>query len=200
MARPRQASDEDILKAAFRAIARLGPARLTLADVAKEAGVSAAALVQRFGSKRALLLAAAADAGGGTVDIFAGLRARHRSPLAALLGMAECMTLLGRTPEAVAHTLAFLQMDLTDREFHRHALAGSKGMHGGLKALVKDAVAAGELRRCDAGRLAWALLATINGSLGNWAVHRKGRLAAWLRRDIKTVLEPYAARGRRGLP
>ena len=29
--RPRQASDEDILKAAFRAIARLGPRRLTLA-------------------------------------------------------------------------------------------------------------------------------------------------------------------------
>ena len=63
--RPRQASDEDILKAAFRAIARLGPAKLTLADVAAEAGVSAAALVQRFGSKRALLLAAAKDAGGG---------------------------------------------------------------------------------------------------------------------------------------
>jgi len=60
--RPRLASDEDILMAAFRAIARLGPARLTLADVAREAGVSAAALVQRFGSKRALLRAAAAAA------------------------------------------------------------------------------------------------------------------------------------------
>jgi AcrR family transcriptional regulator len=200
VARPRQASDEEILKAAFRAIARLGPARLTLAEVAKEAGVSAAALVQRFGSKRALLLAAAADAGGGSVYIFAGLRARYRSPLAALLGMAQCMTLMGRTPEAVAHTLAFLQMDLTDKEFHRHALSGSKGMHAGLKALVKDAVAAGELRRCDAGRLAWALLATINGSLGNWAVNRRGRLATWLRRDLRTVLEPYAARGRRALP
>ena len=51
--------------AAFRAIARLGPARLTLADVATDVGVSPAAIVQRFGSKRALLLATAADAAGG---------------------------------------------------------------------------------------------------------------------------------------
>jgi AcrR family transcriptional regulator len=191
--RPRLASDEEILKAAFRAIARLGPARLTLADVAREAGVSAAALVQRFGSKRALLLAAAADAGGGSDYIFPGLRARHRSPLAALLGMAECMTLMGTTPEAVANTLAFVQLDLTDADFHRHARAGSSGMHEGLRALVNDAISAGELRRCDAGRLAWALLATINGSLLNWTVQRQGDLSAWIRRDLRTVLEPYKA-------
>ncbi len=56
--RPRQNTDLEILYAAFRAIARLGPSKLTLADVAREANVSAASLVQRFGSKRALLLAA----------------------------------------------------------------------------------------------------------------------------------------------
>ena len=59
--RPRQNTDQEILAAAFRAIARLGPAKLTLADVAAEANVTAASLVQRFGSKRDLLLAAAAD-------------------------------------------------------------------------------------------------------------------------------------------
>lgn len=189
--RPRQASDEEILKAAFRAIARFGPARLTLVDVAREAGVSAAALVQRFGSKRELLLAAAADAAGGSDYIFPGVRARHRSPVAALLGMAECMTLMGNTPGAVANTLAFLQLDLADPDFHGHALAGSSGMHDGLRALVNDAIKAGELRRCDARRLAWALQAAMNGSLLNWAIHRNGDLAAWIRRDLQTVLEPY---------
>src|SRR5687767_14789249 len=120
MSRPRQASDQDILMAAFRAITRLGPARLTLADVAGEASVSAAALVQRFGSKRALLLAAAADVAGGADYIFPGLRARHRSPLAALLGLADCMgALLGVTPEAVANNLAFRRLDLSDPDFHR---------------------------------------------------------------------------------
>ena len=195
--RPRQASDDDILKAAFRAIAALGPARLTLADVAREAGVSAAALVQRFGSKRALLLAAAADAAQGGDYIFPGLRARHRSPLAALIGLAECMTLMGSTPQAVANTLSFLQLDLMDPDFHEHAVAASKGMHDGLRALVKDAMAAGELRPCDASRVASALQAAINGSLLGWAVHREGDLAAWVRRDIKTILEPYRAKSRR---
>jgi AcrR family transcriptional regulator len=197
MSRPRQVSDEEILMAAFRAMSRLGPVRLTLAAVAQEAGVSAAALVQRYGSKRALLLAAAADAARGSDYVFPGLRARHRSPVAALLGMAECMTLMGSTPEAIANTLAFLQIDLTDPDFHRHALAASRGIRDGLRALVNDAVKAGELRRCDAGRLASALQATMNGSLLNWSVHREGAVVAWIRRDLQTVLEPYRLRRRR---
>jgi AcrR family transcriptional regulator len=194
--RPRQASDETILMAAFRAIARLGPARLTLADVAKDAGVSPAALVQRFGSKRALLLAAAADAAGGDQYIFPGLRARHPRPIDALLGLADCMTIMGTTPEAVANNLTFLQIELKDRDFHRHALKASEGMRNGIKALVRDAIAAGELVRCDAGRLAAAIHATLNGSILNWAVHRQGSLVAFVRRDMEMVLTPY--RRRRG--
>jgi len=189
--RPRLASDFEILAAAFRAIARLGPNRLTLADVATEAGVSPAALVQRFGSKRALLLAAAADAAGGHVYIFDGLRAAHRSPLAALLGLADCMRVMGETPEAIAHSLAFLQLDLTDEEFRAHARAGSRGFHSGIRALVKDAIDAGELVDCDASRLARALQAALNGSMLDWAIHGRGTMAAWIRRDIETVLGPY---------
>jgi hypothetical protein len=63
-----------------------------------------------------LALAAAADAAGGHAFIFSGLRAKHRSPLAALLGLADCMAVTGKTPDEVAHTLAFLQMDLTGPE------------------------------------------------------------------------------------
>lgn len=198
MARPRTASDEDILRAAFVAIGRLGPARLTLADVAREAGLTPAALVGRFGSKRALLLAAAADAAGGDAYIFPGLRQRHPSPIAALYGLAECLAgLFGETPEAVAHNLAFTQAELTDPEFRAHALRGSEGMRKGIRQLVRDAINKGELRRCDATRLAAALHATITGSLISWAVHRQGRLAAWLSRDLKVVLDPYRPPSRR---
>jgi AcrR family transcriptional regulator len=195
--RPRLTSDVDILKAAFRAIARLGPADLTLADVAAEAGVSPPSLVQRFGSKRGLLLAAAADVAGGHVYIFEGLRRAHRSPKAAILGLAECMSVMGETPEEVAHSLAFLQIDLTDPAFHEHARRRSAGFHADLCALVRDAIAAGELVRCDASRLARALQAALNGSLVGWAIHRKGTLASWLRRDLRTVLDPYSVRTRK---
>ncbi len=57
--RPRKASDEEIFAAAHRIMSRLGPAQWTLADIAAEAGLTAGALVQRFGSKRGLLLALA---------------------------------------------------------------------------------------------------------------------------------------------
>jgi AcrR family transcriptional regulator len=193
--RPRKASDEALLRAGFRAVARRGPARLTLADVAAEAGVSAAAVAQRFGSKRALLLAMAADVATGDRYIFPSLRARHRSFVGALLGLADCMApLFGGTPHAVANTLAFLQTGLDEPDFHRHALAASEGMRAGIRALLRGAIEAGELTAVDPGRLASALQATLNGSLLAWAVHRKGGLGAWLRRDLRTVLAPYRRR------
>ena len=189
--RPRLASDEEILAGALRAITRLGPVRLTLADVAREVGLSPAALVQRFGSKRQLLLALAGQAPEGNDALFRSLREANPSYLQALLAMADCMALMGATPEEISNTLAFLQIDLTDPEFHRLALRSSASVHAGIRALIKDAVRAGELARCNADRLAHALQAAMNGSLLNWAIHRQGTLQAWIRRDLETVLASY---------
>lgn len=57
MARPREVSDAEILDAARRVFMEHGPSVAT-SVVAKELGVSAPALFHRFGSKRALLIAA----------------------------------------------------------------------------------------------------------------------------------------------
>ena len=54
--------------ALVRVMLRRGPAELTLREIAAEAGVTAGALVQRFGSKRKLLLAHAKHA-AATGDI-----------------------------------------------------------------------------------------------------------------------------------
>src|SRR3954447_10278393 len=64
MARPRTRTDAEVLAAALRAVARHVVARLTLADIAREAGLAPSTLAERFGSKRALLLAAAQHAAG----------------------------------------------------------------------------------------------------------------------------------------
>jgi AcrR family transcriptional regulator len=194
--RPRQASDEAITAAALRAILRHGPARVTLAHVAREVGLSPAALVQRFGSKRGLLLALSSGGPAANVRVFEDLRARHASPMAALLGMAEAMAMLGRTPAEIANSLAFLQMDLVDAAFRRLAVKSSTACRAGIRALVVDAIALGELAPCDAGRLATALQAVMNGALLNWAVHRDGRLVPAIRRDLETVLAPRRSPGR----
>jgi AcrR family transcriptional regulator len=190
--RPRQASDEAILAAVLRAVTAVGPVRMTLADVAREAGLSPAALVQRFGSKRGLLLAFAAQGPDGNRFLFDGLRAAHRSPVAASLGLADGMARMGSTPEQISNTLALLQIDVTDPEFHRFALQSSSQIYEGIRQLVAEAIAAGELRSCPVPRLARALQATMNGSLLNWAICAAGFAAI-----SRPCSRPCGSRGRR---
>src|SRR5258707_1256462 len=104
--RPRTVSDADLLAATHRTVSRIGPSRLTLADVAAEAGVSPATLMQRFGSKRNLLLSLVRQGSGGTGTEMAALRAAHPSPLAALRAFAQCMAGMAPTPEELANHLA----------------------------------------------------------------------------------------------
>jgi hypothetical protein len=101
------------------------------------------------------------------------------------------MGVLGRTPQQVAHSLALLQFELTDSEFREYARTGALGFRAGVCALIKEAIAAGELVPCDAGRLARALHATLNGSILGWAIHGEGTMASWIRRDLRMVLAPY---------
>ena len=86
--RPR-VTDDEIFAAAHRAMTRRGPHELTLADIAREAGVSAGRLVQRFGSKRGLLLTLAERFAGSAGTVFAGLRSARQTPLAALRAYAS---------------------------------------------------------------------------------------------------------------
>ena len=90
--RPRTVPNEHILGAAQRTMSRLGPARWTLAEVAKDAGLSPATLVQRFGSKRGLMLALWAAAVEGVDACFEDLRPAHASPLDALLAAETMMS------------------------------------------------------------------------------------------------------------
>jgi AcrR family transcriptional regulator len=204
--RPRTASDAEVLAAAARAVSRVGPARLTLADVAAEAGLAPATLVQRFGSKRGLLLTLAGQGSAAAAEQMAALRAAHPAPLDALRAVADCMAGMAPTPGELANHLAFLNMDLTDPDFHRHALAHARYFQAELTALLDAAVAAGDLAACDTGRLARLVQETIHGGLVAWAIHREGTAQEWLRQDLDTLLAPYtrpvprprAPRGRRG--
>lgn len=58
MPRPKRLPDEQILDVAHRLIHRDGPAALTFARLSKEAGLSGATLVQRFGNKEELIQSA----------------------------------------------------------------------------------------------------------------------------------------------
>jgi AcrR family transcriptional regulator len=190
-------TDHEIFAAAQRAMTRRGPHELTLAHIAIEAGVSPGRLVQRFGSKRALLLALAERFAGSAGIVFDGLRAAHRRPLATLRAYAMCMADLAATPDALSRNLAYLQIDLTDPEFRAHLLANARATRLEIASLLRSAVMEGVLRRdVDPLRLARTIEAVISGSLMTWACYREGSAAAWIRRDVDAVLQPHLSAGR----
>ena len=195
MSRPQKATNDQIFAATQRAMSRHGPGELTLAHIATEAGVTAGALVQRFGSKRELLLAMSAAWSGGSEAFFDDIRAKYPSPLAALRYYAECMAGMAASPASFARNLAYLQIDLTDADFRKHLVIGARATRRGLEAVIRDAIKAGELvASTDAARLARTVEAMIGGSLLTWAHYRQGAAAAWILDDVDAVLEPYLAR------
>ncbi len=172
-------------------MSRVPPTRFTLAEVAREVGLAPATLVQRFGSKRGLLLALSAQSARSMDASFEAIRAEIASPLEALLTAATTMARFSTTPEELANSIAYLQIDLSDADFHKHILEGSRAVQRGYRALLDDAVVAGELMPCDTRRLARAVEAVAGGSLIGWAIHRTGKAETWVRRDLETLLAPY---------
>jgi AcrR family transcriptional regulator len=192
-------SDQDVFAAAYRAMQRLGPGELTLAEIAAEAGVTAGALAQRFGSKRALLLALAEGAAASAGDLMRGIRAVHRSPLAAVRAYAECLAQLAPSPAVLARNLAYLQIDLADAEFRAHLTLQGQATREALLDLLQDAVATGELvRGTDPRALVRAIEVALNGALFTWALYQEGTATRFLRGAVDAVLAPYLPKRRRG--
>ena len=189
--RPRQTSDAQILAAAARVMQRRSPVELTLADVAKEAGVVPATIIQRFGTKRELLLA---NCKAWTADVsgqFAAARAKYGSPLKTLVELfVECSG-FAATPESMANFLAYLQIDLSDPEFHAVLLQQFVTTRDETKKLLHEAIAARELKPCDTAALARLVQQVNSGAMLDWAVYRQGPLAAWIRRSLEALLAPY---------
>jgi AcrR family transcriptional regulator len=192
--RPKKLNDHEVLAAATRAMARRGPAELTLADIAQEAGLTAGALVQRFGSKRALLLRLMADYSGSSAAMFAALKADAASPLEAIRSYGRCMAQLATSPEALARSIAWLHQDLVDPEFRVHLLAQARGVRKELARLVTEAVEAGELpAHVEARGLAAAIESMVSGALFAWAVHQEGKAETFMARQLDALIAPLTA-------
>lgn len=193
--RPRKVSDEDVFMAAVRVMTHVGPAELTLTAIAEEAGVTAGALVQRFGSKRDLLVTMSRLMAESTPDRLSAMRRDHGSALETLRAYAACLADLAPSPEGLARNLAYLQLDLTDPDLHAPLLAQSRTTRAALKTLLAEAIEVGDLKAdTDPKRLARVVETTFSGSLMTWAVYREGPASAWLQRDLELALEPFLTR------
>ncbi len=193
MPRPRTVSDDAILDATIQAVGRHGPGRMTLADVAEHAHLSPAAILARFGSKHALLLAVSARSTAQVSEAFDAALGRWPSPLRALTAVLE-QTVDGiTTPATLANHVAFLQLDLLDPELGAQARAHARALQRSIARTLDAAVAARELTPTDTKRLARMIYTTFNGALVSWAVTGRGNVRRWLRQEIEFALGPYRA-------
>jgi AcrR family transcriptional regulator len=190
--RPRKVTDDEVYGAAYRAMSRLGPNELTLAEIAKEAGVTAGALVQRFGSKHALQVALAEGLAASAGEMIRGLRQKHESPLDALNEYADCMAQMADSPQALARNLAYLTQDVSDPDLRQHLLTQSRATRAALRELLDEAVARRELRRdTDTKSLARMVESMIGGALFTWAAHQEGSAKRYVREHVHAVLASH---------
>lgn len=191
MPRPRSASDAQILAATMRAIGRHGPTKLTLAHVAAEAGLSPAALVQRFGSKGELLVAAARTGWSHAAHAFDRAESESGSPLGALeQALVHFQAGIRDRPELANH-LAMLQLDVADPALRELAAEQAVHVRERIEALLRAAGARGELDECDPAELAATVHTAYNGALVTWAIEGTGALADWVRARVRAVIDPY---------
>jgi len=96
----------------------------------------------------------------------------------------------------MANSVAFLQPDLAEPDFHASTLAGARAVRARIADGLMHAATAGELRAgTDTDALAKLLETTYHGALIGWSIHREGTLAAWLRDQLEAVLAPWRSDG-----
>lgn len=198
MGRPQTVTDEQIVRAAARAIGKHGPVKLTLAHVAAEVGITPAAIVQRFGSKRGLLLAIG-ESQAFAVDPQIDAALARRTPLRALYVVLTAQARAMGSIEEMANHLAFLQLDLADPDLRSRARSQARALLAGIRRLLGAAVDGGELKVDDLDELALSVYTTFNGALISWALVGRGSVASWVRARLDSELRPYLANGGAGV-
>jgi AcrR family transcriptional regulator len=195
MARPQKATDEQIFAAAYRVMQRVPPPEFTLGAIAEEAGLTAGLLVQRFGSKRGLMIRLAELSAGASVGFIEGLRERYESPLAVLRAYVDCMADLAASPEAFSRNLSYLVDDLRDPDLRRHLETQARRTRAAITKVLADAVDRGELaKRTNPRQLARTVETIVGGSMLTWATYREGTAVRWMRRDLDLILAPFLRR------
>jgi len=167
-------------------VAQHGPG-LTLAQVGAEVGLSAATVMQRFGSKRALMLEVAKSWGHGPEMKFdCGGVVGDDLPA----GMAKLARMMS-TPEEVANLTAALHIDLTDPEFRGIIQQEMQRQHSLVQGALETGIERGEIKPCDTAILSRQLQVVGLGALQSWSIEPKGELHDWITECLETALNPW---------
>jgi AcrR family transcriptional regulator len=187
MPRKKVLSDDEILERALPVMARTGPTDFTLAHVTEETGLSPATLLQRFGTKRAMIERAFARDNERFVDWIANLPegrgAEKRSMAATLAIYRAATTSFHNEPHSqLADHLLWLREDIRDPVFNAMARARF--------ALFRSAILKRlPPTRLPAGQVADLLDAQCHGAIMQWAIDPRGSLQAHVMKSLTAIMK-----------
>lgn len=182
--------DAKVLEKALLVISEKGPESFTLADIGKAVGLSPATLMQRFGSKQALLIQA-------VKHVPAKLNTDSEKLKRKVLPWdVELVKFLSELPDGfktrknIANSLGLLKLDMIDPELHPVARKLFKQFRAQIRDLLEKGKAKGHLpAETDLEALAWELDALRHGLVIQWTLSGKGSLAHWLQKRFRTYLK-----------
>jgi AcrR family transcriptional regulator len=175
MPRRKSISDEDLLDRALRVMTEAGPS-VTLADLAKEAGVSPATLLQRFGDKQSLIERAFAQDNARFAVWLENLPAGMGADIVIRI-YSEATELFGEQPSLADHLL-WLREDIRDPALNRLARQRFKLFRAEIVKRLPP-------MRLPPGKVARLLDAQYHGIVIQWAIEPRGKLAAFMTQSLK---------------
>lgn len=180
-----------MLDATVELVGRHGVAKLTFASLSAHTGLSAATLVQRFGTKKQLLTAVTRHCLQSMAPTLDKAQNEHTSPLQAIYAAFESMASAVTSVEEFANGQVFFYLALTDPETNvllRRSMAGSRNK---IQELLDKAVRAKELAPCDTVALALALQSVYEGAITTWLVYQQDSIGSWVKDRLAEAIKPY---------
>ena len=184
MARRKTISDEDVLDAAAKVMFAVGPS-FTLAEVARAAGIAPATLVQRFGDKHGLTVAAIARDNAAFEAFLAAAAGRPSAPGAVIAIFAAMFDGPDTDADHFADQLLWLRQDMRDPDLNRLARERFTALRVAVAARLPPLPIAAD----EAARL---VEAQWQGALLQWGIEREGRLSAFVTARLEMWFELLA--------
>jgi AcrR family transcriptional regulator len=193
--RPRSFEDDAIFAATARVIARVGHDGLTLAAIAEEVGCSAPALVQRFGSKRALVRAYIEWSIDNIQQRWDKVSAPELSPVEAIKARFQ-MPRDERPDEATApegfpSTVYFHLVAWEDEALRPLVNERRQNAENQLCRMLELATQAGEISGCDEAQLASTMFTVFQGAALQSLVMPGAHIEERLGELVEALIAPY---------
>lgn len=186
MARTKQQSDEALLDAAMPALFAREPGKFTLAEVGKAVGLAPATLIQRFGSKQGLVLAALELANRRNIAALDRLPPDRGAE--AVIGIFVARTPGPQHEHLLSDQLLWLRESMADREVN----ALSRAYFEKFRRAIADRLPPLAIAPEDAALL---IEAVWHGALTQWGIGRDGNLRAFVERQLRNWFAASGAGG-----